>query len=156
MFKLTTNILTLSFSKENEDVMKLVHQQLSSEFPTYGLRLTELKDDPNIIVSHLIFKGAVVYCGINKIQTLCDGTQVCNFSFAYLHPFFRTLGLGKSLFKQRIEYCEKQYPNLNFTTTIRQSNEPSLKIVKSFGFISICDYNYRNGEKGVKMIKINN
>ena len=156
MFNLTTKVLNLTFSKENENDMKLIHKQLESEFSTFNTSLKELIEDPNIIVSYLIFKGAVVYCAINKLQTLADGTDVCNFSFAYLHPFFRTLGLGKKFFKQRLEYCEEEFSNINFTTTIRESNEPSLKIVKSHGFVSVCNYKYRNGELGVKMIKINN
>lgn len=156
MFKLTTNVLTLSFSKEDPAVMELVHKQLLREFPTFGTLLKDLVEDPNIVVSHLTFKGAIVYCAVNKIQTLCDGSKVCNFSFAYLQPFFRKLGLGKSFFKQRMEYCQKEFPDMNYNTTIRASNEPSLKIAKEFGFIPVCDYNYKNGEKGVRMIKINN
>ena len=104
MFKLTNNLLTLSFSKDPDAVI-LVHKQLSQEFSTFGTPVKELLEDPNIIISHLIFKGAVVYCSINRLQKLADEELVCNFSFAYLHPFFRTLGLGKNFFIQRMNYC---------------------------------------------------
>lgn len=154
MFTFDKSKLILNFTK-NIDDLKLITECLTANFSTFKTTPLELAED-KFIVSSVIYKDVVVYAGINKMQELADKSVVCNFSYSYLHPWFRGHGIGKQFFYERMKYCWSVYPSTNFTTTIRNSNDISLHIAKSNYFIPVCNYTYKDGELGIKLIKINN